>query len=186
VVTSRAAHRPSQRGAALTSALGAVREGETLSLESAARAAGLSKPGLMYHFPTKEALIAALIDHVIDDYEQELVELLPGSKDSPTTAERLDAYVRWALSTRHDAAFLVMVNDPRLRERMSVRWADRLRVWVEIPGDLPADQRARLHAARFIADGCWFADASNVLPLGDDERQAVLTVALELLSGDPT
>ena len=71
------AHRPSQRDAALDAALDLLRDGGSLSLESAARAAGMSKPGLMYHFSTKEALVAALVDHLIDDYERTFVAAAP-------------------------------------------------------------------------------------------------------------
>lgn len=165
----------------MESALDVLRNGGTVSLESAARAAGLTKPGLMYHFPTKEALIAAMIDHLIDGHERQLVALLPGSKDEPTTAERLVAYLDWSLNSDHDAADLVMLSDPKLRERMIVRWAERLRVWIEVPRELPPERRARLHAIRFVADGCWFADATDILPLAADERPAVLAAALELL-----
>ncbi|GAA3388776.1 TetR/AcrR family transcriptional regulator [Cryptosporangium minutisporangium] len=179
-----APHRPSQREAALDHALDLLRVGGALSLESAARAAGLSKPGLMYHFPTKEALITAMVDHLVDGYERELFALLPEpSVSTPTTAERLTAYLRWALTSTHDAADLVILSDPKLRDRMIVRWTDRLRAWIEVPADLPAEHRARLHALRFIADGCWFADASNVLPLPAADRPALLAIALELLNG---
>jgi AcrR family transcriptional regulator len=184
MTSSNAPHRPSQREATLENALGVLRDGGAVSLESAARAAGLSKPGLMYHFPTKEALIAAMIDHLIDGHEQQLTALLPSTGRQPTTAERLVAYLRWSLNTDHDAADLVMLSDPKLRERMIVRWAERLRVWIEVPRELPAERRARLHALRFIADGCWFADATDILPLDADERPAVLAAALELLDGE--
>lgn len=186
MATGNAPHRPSQRDAALESALGVLREGGSVSLASAAHAAGLSKPGLMYHFPTKAALVAAMIDHLIDGYEQQLTELLPGGTVAPTAAERLVAYLRWSLNTDHDAADLVMLSDPKLRERMIRRWAERLRAWIEVPSELPAERRARLHALRFVADGCWFADATDVLPLTPDERPALLAAALELLGGDHT
>jgi AcrR family transcriptional regulator len=73
------AHRPSQREAILDAALVLLRDGGTLSLESAARAAEVSKPGLMYHFPTKEALVGALIDHLMARYERS-----PPSTTPPT------------------------------------------------------------------------------------------------------
>jgi AcrR family transcriptional regulator len=184
MVSGNSPHRPSLREAALDSTLDVLRNGGAVSLESAARAAGLSKPGLMYHFPTKEALISAMVDHLIDCYERQLLALLPrDGAVPPTTAERLTAYLRWALTSTHDAADLVMLSDPKLRDRMIARWTDRLRVWIEVPADLPAEHRARLHALRFIADGCWFADASNVLPLPAADRPPLLSVALELLNG---
>lgn len=51
--------------------------GGTVSLESAARAAGLSRSGLLYHFSTKEALMMSLVDFVIDGYEKALTDRAP-------------------------------------------------------------------------------------------------------------
>ncbi|WP_445256170.1 TetR/AcrR family transcriptional regulator [Nocardioides aurantiacus] len=183
------AHRPSQRTAVLDAALGLLRGDAALSLDSAARAAGVSKPGLMYHFPTKEALVAALVDHVVDRYERELTALVHdgggaveddgvGGADAHA---RLAAYVHWSITHDHDPADLVMLADPRLRQRMAERWAERLAVWVAVPADLPPGRRARCQAARLLADGCWFADASGVLPVPADDRDALLDLALGLL-----
>jgi len=177
----RPAHRPSLREEALERAVDLLREGEPLSLDSVARAAGLTKPGLMYHFPSKESLMTALVDRVVDGCERELVGLLPPGTTSPTTRERLAAYLRWALEVPHDGSDLVMLSDPRLRDRLIERWSERLRTWVEVPDDLPAPERARLQVVRLAADGCWFADASGCAPLGRDERSDVLLVGLGLL-----
>ncbi|KAA1424544.1 TetR/AcrR family transcriptional regulator [Mumia zhuanghuii] len=176
----RAAHRPSQRDALLDSALDLIRGGEALSLDSAARAAGVTKPGLMYHFPTKEALVTALVDHLLDSFERDLEALVPAGTAAPAH-ERLAAYARWALAHEHDAADLAMLSDPRLRVAMCARWTTRFRAWVEVPDDLPAPQRGRLNAVRLLADGCWYADAMDVLPLVGRDRDAVLAAALDLL-----
>ncbi len=177
----RPAHRPSLRDLALDRAVDLLRAGEPLSLDSVARAAGLTKPGLMYHFPTKEALMTALVDRVVDGCEQELAGLLPAGATEATARERLTAYLRWALELPHDGSDLVMLSDPRLRDQLIERWSERLRTWVEVPDDLPAPERARLHVVRLAADGCWFADASGYAPLTRDERRDVLLVGLGLL-----
>ncbi|GAB3996126.1 hypothetical protein GCM10029992_15240 [Glycomyces albus] len=64
--------KPSSRTQILEGALDLLREGEAVSLESAARRANLTKPGVMYHFPTKEALMLALLDWVVDCWERDL------------------------------------------------------------------------------------------------------------------
>lgn len=149
-------------------------------MESAARANGVSKPGLMYHFSSKQALLEALIDHLIDGYEKDLEELLPEGADA-TPEKRIEAYLIWATTYTHDAADLIMLADPKLRVPMSARWAERFRPWTDLPADLPPLRRARLNAVRLIADGCWYSEATGVLPLTDDDRRAVLTEALRLL-----
>lgn len=155
-------------------------------MDSVARAAGISKPGLMYHFPSKEALLAALVDHVIDGYERDLQALVPDTIATASPKDRIVAYLQWAFTYVHDAADLVMLSDPKLRVPMTARWAERFQPLVEVPPDLPPAQRASLNAVRLLADGCWFAEASGVLPLSDTERHEVLSTALHLLEGDDT
>ena len=175
-------HPRSQRIAVLEAALTLLRDGGTLSLESAARAAGVSKPGLMYHFPSKQALLLALVDHVIDACERDLARLAPGPAEASAT-DRIRTYARWAITHEHDGAELVMFSDPRLRATVTARWTERFRPWTEIPAGLPAPARTRLHAVRLMADGCWFADAADVLPVPTDDRDDLLALALSLLEG---
>jgi AcrR family transcriptional regulator len=178
--------RSSSRHAILDGVVALIRNGGTVSLESAARAAGLTKPGLMYHFPTKEALMTGLVDHVVDGYVRVFRAHLPATAsaddpDAPTPEQRLRAYVDWAFSADIDQSDLVVFTDPRLRDHLTARWTERLQEWVDVPRDLPPERRARLLAARLIADGSWFADASGVLPLTGTERHSVWTVARDLI-----
>lgn len=155
--------------------------GATVSLDSVAQAAGLTKPGLMYHFPTKSALMDALVDHVVDSQEAELSTYLDVPVEEASARQRLGAYVRWSLQSQHRPSDLVMLSDPKLSDRMLTRWTQRFRRWVQVPGDACKAERARLHAARLLADGVWLADSSNTFPLSKGERPQVLSVALELL-----
>ena len=63
---SRHAHRPSAREAMLDAAEAHLGADGTLTLDSAARAAGVTKPGLMYHFSTKEQLLGFYVVDVAD------------------------------------------------------------------------------------------------------------------------
>lgn len=156
-----------------------------ISLDSVAQAAGLTKPGLMYHFPTKSALMDALVDHVVDAQEDDLARRLPVPFERASVHQRLSAYVRWALESTHRRSDLVMFSDPKLADRMSERWAERFSRWVEIADDVPADERARLQAARLLADGSWLADCTSIFALTAGERPDVLAVALELVGETP-
>ena len=184
--TSRPAHRPSSRDDILGCALDRLRRGGALSLESAARAAGITKPGLMYHFPSKATLMAALVDRLVDDCERELRRRLPAETEAGfSVGDRLTAYVDWVCAGDFDSSDLVMFSDPRLREPLTAQWTERMRPWVEVPADLPEAKRSRLVAARLLADGIWFAQASDALPLDADEVERVRAVAHELIRGRP-
>lgn len=152
-----------------------------MSLDSVAQASGLTKPGLMYHFPTKSALMDALVDHVVESQERELSAILVVPLEQASPRQRLAAYVRWALQSKHRRSDLVMLGDPKLADRMVARWTERFHQWVQVPGEASPEEQSRLHAARLLADGAWLADSSNTFPLSDIERPGVLAVALDLL-----
>jgi AcrR family transcriptional regulator len=156
-------------------------DGGTVSLDSVAQASGLTKPGLMYHFPTKSALMDALVDHVVDSQERELSTFLAVPLEQASPRQRLGAYVRWAVQSAHRRSDLVMLSDPRLADRMLARWTERFHQWVQVPAEASPEEQSRLHAARLLADGAWLADSSDTFPLTDGQRPGVLAVALELL-----
>ncbi|MFY0409351.1 TetR/AcrR family transcriptional regulator [Solicola sp. PLA-1-18] len=168
----------------LDGALAVLRDGGTITLDSAAERVGLTKPGLMHHFRTKQALMLGVVDHLVDGYERELRRRLDVPLDEATTAQRLAAYLDWSLTGGFDESDLAMLTDPRLRTPMTKRWSERLDAWVGVPDDLPPADRARLVAVRLIADGSWFADATGALPLAGALRDDVRELARQLLHPD--
>jgi AcrR family transcriptional regulator len=59
---------------ALVSAQGAT----SLTLDAVAKAAGVSKGGLLYHFPTKEALLQAMVDRHLEELDRRVTALAAG------------------------------------------------------------------------------------------------------------
>ncbi|WTW93109.1 TetR/AcrR family transcriptional regulator [Streptomycetaceae bacterium NBC_01309] len=57
-----------------------------LTLAAVATRAGVSKGGLLYHFPTKEALVKALVQRLIDEFDAAVDERADGSPGSYTRA----------------------------------------------------------------------------------------------------
>jgi len=173
----------SSRDRILDGALELIRSGGTISLESAARQVGLTKPGVMYHFPTKEALMLALVDRVMDGWDAQMAARLAAPVDQVPVGERLRAYLDWCLSGEVDETDLVMLTDQRLRGTLKERWSARVAPWLTLPEDLSAERQGRLLAVRLIADGVWFADAAGVFAPDPEERVRVRAVA-EALLGD--
>ncbi|BAZ22193.1 transcriptional regulator [Kalymmatonema gypsitolerans NIES-4073] len=44
---------------------------EALTLDAVAQQAGVSKGGLLYHFPNKDALMGGMVEQLIQDFERE-------------------------------------------------------------------------------------------------------------------
>lgn len=177
--------RKSSRDAILTAALDLLRRQEAISLDSVAVAAGLSKPGLMYHFKTKEALMLGVVDHVADEQEAQLRALLD-DVDPASPWPELTAYVRWMLNGDIDEADLAMMADPKLRGTLMQRWGERFAPWVALPEGVDSATRARLEGARFMAEGVWFGDATGMLSLDDAGRPGLRALAESLISTQPT
>ncbi|AVH67692.1 TetR/AcrR family transcriptional regulator [Nostoc sp. 'Peltigera membranacea cyanobiont' N6] len=67
---------------------------KALTLEAVAREAGVSKGGLLYHFPNKEALIAGMLQQLIDQKAASLEDELEQDDAPNTPGHWLRAYIR--------------------------------------------------------------------------------------------
>ena len=171
----------SSRQQIVEAALDRVRAGESVSLNTVAAQVGLSKPGLMYHFPTKEALMLALVDYVLDCWERGLEQRLDGPLDQAEARDRFRAYLDWSLTGEIDQGDLAMLADLKLRPLLTAHWRERMRPWVETPEGLTDDQRTCLTAVRLIADGIWIGDALALQALDAEERRRVRSLAYGIL-----
>lgn len=187
----RPAHRPSAREAMLDAAEAHLGEGGTLTLDSAARAAGVTKPGLMYHFSTKEQLLGAILDRMTARYECEMLALVAARHGAEIedfaeapAEHRVLAYLDWACTGAIDAADLVIFADPHLRVTLTERWEDQLSRWLGIPAGVDAGRGARLLAVRLMADGLWFDRASGLGVGSEEQLDQARALARDLLGGD--
>lgn len=165
----------------LDSAIQVLRQGDKLTLDAVAVQTGLTKPGVVYHFRTKEILTKAVVDRVMDNWEADLQDRV---KDETSAVDRLMAYLEYALLSEFDPSDLAFLADTNLRDAMVDQWKNRLDPWfgAEI-GSTPA-QKAAAQAARLIADGAWFDRSLAIVETSVEERQAVLDLARGLISSD--
>ncbi|MEU0673486.1 TetR/AcrR family transcriptional regulator [Streptomyces sp. NPDC006172] len=158
--------------------------GGSITLDAAAKEVGLTKPGLMYHFPTKEALMLAVVDHVGDRWERMLLDRLGQPPQTASPYQRMRAYVEVALDAPFDRADFAIYSDAHYRTALTDTWVRRMEPWVALPDTLPDAARARLTAARLLADGYWTAAATGVFPVPDRDCAPLLGVAEELLKDE--
>lgn len=95
--------QPSQRNELLRAASNVVREkgAASLTLDAVAASAGASKGGVLYHFPTKAALIGALIDTEISAFEAAIEAALASEK--PGRGAYARAYARATVAAAGEA-----------------------------------------------------------------------------------
>lgn len=176
--------RPTKRAAILraTERVVAERGYSALTLDAVAEAAGVSKGGLLYHFPSKEALVAGLLEELAAAFDADQVaergeDVAPGawtrafvrSSVAPSSAPTHSAAVALLAAVGHDPTLLAPLQE-RYRE-----WVGRL----EDDGLEGVDA----HVVRLAADGLWAADLFNLAPPEEALRARILQRLDELAGG---
>jgi len=155
-----------------------------LTLEAAAAEAGVSKGGVLYHFPSRAALVSAMVQRFVESFEVDL-EHYGASSGKPGAFTR--AYLEATVAPtdeagdqrerRLGAALLAgMASDPDLLAPLRVR-ADAWQAAVERDG-LPAGVGTLV---RLAADGVWLADLLGLAPPGRAEQERVARRLRDLL-----
>ncbi len=153
-------------------------QGVTISLESVAQRVGLTKPGLMYHFPTKEALVVGLVEHAARHWHDLLREHAGADPETLSVFERHRAYVTVATTAEVSRADYWIFSDALYHPALAEAWHRHLGPWHATEG-LSAPARSLVTAARFCADGAWMSEATGVFPA--DDLPAVRRHALDLV-----
>jgi len=158
------------------------REGLTnLTLDAVSEEAGLSKGGLLYHFPSKETLIEGLFEYHNDKFETRLQELAEEEGDEP--GAWLRAYTRASIEqiTDSDNASLYAslfaaeekyASAHQLMRRKYVDWQQRI-------------ESSRLDPTwatlvRLAVDGLWFVEMHKYAPPNEARRQEIIKLILSL------
>lgn len=91
-----------QAVAELSRSLGAT----GITLDAVARQAGVSKGGLLYHYPSKDALVLGLVAALVEEFEADIARRLAAEPDPAAPGAWLRAYIR--ASVEPDPAGLEM------------------------------------------------------------------------------
>jgi AcrR family transcriptional regulator len=166
-------------------AIVAARGVPALTLEAAAREAGVSKGGLLYHFASKEALLRGMVARMAAELHAMFDVLFAAQPSGPGRACR--AFLAWGFHSppeaqdrdlRVAAALLAAHNhDPALLDPLRVFHA-RLRALAEVDG-VPAGVAKAIIAA---CDGIFMAQVFGIWQPRQDERDAIEAGLLALLS----
>lgn len=90
----------------------------SVSLDAVAARAGVSKGGLLYHFPTKAALLRALVEDQLASFEKALESEEAGRQRDGVLAAYLDTFVALRLCAAPPGAGMLaaLVEDPAILE----------------------------------------------------------------------
>lgn len=179
--------RPSNRPAIVDAALRvAERAGVAgITLESVAAEAGLTKGGVIYHFPTKAALLTGIHEDLAARWEHQMTGLLGADPAEASEQDRLAAYVRASAETADPGEYLFMSDAEATRTNVDP-WDAVTTRWVAEPPQPAADgsySRAAMRAyiARLAADGLWAHPFEYGERLTPEFRSAVAEAIIDQL-----
>jgi AcrR family transcriptional regulator len=151
---------------------------EGFTLEAVAAEGGVSKGGLLYHFPSKNSLIEGMITRSIDRVDDALKEEL-----ARASGDYLTAYIRASFRTALSpepvsrAMIAAMAGDPSLMEPLRTRFE---RMQREIAAAAPTPELGTL--LRLCLDGLWFSELYNFAPPPPPLRLRMRDALLELVA----
>ncbi len=145
-----------------------------VTLDNVAKAAGVSKGGLIYHFAGKEALLQGMVDYLLDSFAAEIETHLNGSEREAVPGQWLRAYVRANLDKDQSelqlsiALLAAVAVNPALLQR----WRDRYAAWQQTLLQTSADP-VLATIIRLATDGMWLMDLLNIAPADERLRQQI-------------
>ena len=155
-----------------------------ITLEGVAREAGISKGGLLHHFPSRQNLLEDLYQEVLSRFSARIKATMAEDRESRGRFTRAYIRVTTALpDTNFDSrlmasAVLVMSSNPALAEL----WSEWLESQLEINGEGPDWLTGQI--ARFAADGLWLADGALAPGYLSSMRQAIIDRLIALTYQD--
>ncbi len=154
---------------------------DSLTLEATAREAGISKGGLLYHFPSKQALIEGMIRWYLQRFEEDLsssAQTLEATQPGRLTQAYLETtFADNARTPRLNAGLLAAIaTDPALLTPVQ----DCFTEWVSMLDQDHLDP-VTTTIIRLVADGLWLVELFGLAP-PDDEMKARVQEALVALA----
>jgi AcrR family transcriptional regulator len=162
--------RPNSREAMLDAAQDVVLDGGAgkLTLDAVAKRAGVSKGGVMYNFPTKEALLKAMVERLVEHNRHAHASATASLPDRP--GRSLKAYVMNSVRAldvddRVSGALLAALNSDRnvllpVAEYFRGRYA-------KLAADVPFERAALVYLA---TEGLWTQELLQLSPFTPRQR----------------
>lgn len=153
-----------------------------LTFQALAERTGLSRGGIVYHFATREALLARIAEDLMARWRAEALDALDGPLEESTRTERLVALVTSCLDgvlLPGELAFLAS-GRPEAAD-LNRAWEEFRGEWIGDPLTLTPEQRVGLLAV----EGWWTERAVD--PEGAPAMDAAArALVLSLVSSDPS
>ncbi|MBS0173835.1 MAG: TetR family transcriptional regulator [Nitrospira sp.] len=175
--------RISKRTKILESAIRVIhRDGVTgVTFDAVAAEAGITRGGMLYHFPSRDALLLAIHQYLAGQWEAMLVSQAGKLADEATADERLIAYVQTCIQSVSRVELQLMLEGSTSPE-LAAPWNEVADRWVpalNLQGD---DSAAVIRTIiRLAGDGLWVYESLSNAPLSSSIREGICRILVSMI-----
>ena len=148
-----------------------------LSLDAVAKKAGVSKGGLLYHFPSKRALLKGMMEGLIVQFHEDRAKAFEELPDTAGRSLKAGVMTSLAPNERRDKIGLSMLaalaHDRTLAAPLQQAYAQHIRELKDMPFSF--DRAVILSLA---CDGLMFWELLGLSPLSVKERKKLMSALL--------
>lgn len=152
-----------------------------MTLDAVAAKAGVSKGGLLHHFPSKVALLEAMVMRQVKMHQERREKMLDGLPDGPSRV--LKSFILTVLyrDRLHDSRlgaslFAAVAHNPRLNE--PIREAVK-HTYSEFPSTGMSFEKASIIA--LAADALWMQEMLSISPFDEQQRTNIIKELMRLI-----
>lgn len=173
--------RTSKKDEALQAALGIIeRDGiPALTYESLADATGMSKSGLIYHFPSRHDMLIDIHAWSAQRWEEELSAIAGAQADELNAKQRLRAVIL-SLGKNDPLVELLLSIHAKAHPDFAEQWVPVESRW--IPDASGPDLTPAMLEISLIAHGLWVYDHISQRPLSHSNRKLVVDNLLDRIN----
>ncbi|MGJ9457940.1 TetR/AcrR family transcriptional regulator [Oceanobacillus sp. CF4.6] len=149
-----------------------------LTLDAVAAEAGFSKGGLLYHYPSKEALVKGMVEHLAANYQQKVSADM--EKDPEDKGKWIRAYVNVTFNranenkNRNAVLLAAKAVDAELLDPIRDVYED----WREqLENDGIDPMKATL--IQLAADGIWLSELFDINRMEEEKKEEVFQSLME-------
>lgn len=149
-----------------------------LTLEAVAEEAGFSKGGLLYHYPSKEALVRGMVEHLASNYREKIAS--NAEEDPVEKGKWTRAYVNVTFnqSQQNKNMNSVLLAAKAVDVNLLNPIRDVYKDWqYELENDGIDPTKATI--IRLATDGVWLSELFDINQIGEEEKAEVFKTLIE-------
>lgn len=148
---------------------------EGVRFSEVAKRADVTTGGIVHHFPNKNALLAAVIEVLVEEMEHDVEDAIGRGEPAPYLVTRVYLKQTLAETNARFAALMRLVLSSSELGRLWNVGLDRM-----LERAHPTDSSTKAYLVRCAADGLWLEGIANSGAVSDAHREAAQTLASEI------